>query len=229
MPNAKVGSVLHWVEGELNAHTLSLPPYRQHAEGFPGADAWNDEWLEHAAGVFRHVLWYDEDTSGRAARERVTKKLAERHGDGWVLQRLRHVHTPPGKDANALHVEGRLAPIIRAAEWIDPPGPGRSSMDDAEALAREFFTVMPGPARWEEGEAPGPYYLSAARALLEEGSDGDTFREVTRSTPLASGYKSKSRNWLHVDSSGIASFAREKACGSSIFSKRLTLRICNIV
>jgi hypothetical protein len=40
--DARLRSVVHWVEGELNAHTLSLPPYRQDAEGFPGADAWSD-------------------------------------------------------------------------------------------------------------------------------------------------------------------------------------------
>jgi hypothetical protein len=46
---------------------------------------------------------------------------------------------------------------------------------------------------------------------------------------LVSGYKSKSCNWLHVGSSDIRNFAGENACESSIFSKRLTLRICNIV
>ena len=42
----------------------------------------------------------------------------------------------------------------------------------------------------------GPYH--ALRLISEIGT-------------LVSGHKSKSRNWLHVDSSGIASFAREKA------------------
>ena len=35
--------------------------------------------------------------------------------------------------------------------------------------------------------------------------------------PLASGYKSKSCNWLHVDSSGFCDFAAENTCDSSIF------------
>ncbi len=52
---------------------------------------------------------------------------------------------------------------------------------------------------------------------------------ITGVGSLVSGYKSKSCNWLHVDSSDIRTFADEKACESSIFSKRLTLRICNIV
>jgi hypothetical protein len=44
-----------------------------------------------------------------------------------------------------------------------------------------------------------------------------------------SGYKFKNDNWLHVDSTDIPDIAEERAWETSIFSKRLTLRICRIV
>jgi hypothetical protein len=80
--------------------------------------------MEDVHGAFRRVVWYDDDDSGRSARRRATAKVTERYGEDWARERLRHVHTPPGKDANALHVEGRLASIIQAAAWMAaPPAP----------------------------------------------------------------------------------------------------------
>ncbi|HEX8213526.1 MAG TPA: hypothetical protein VF584_25370 [Longimicrobium sp.] len=43
------------------------------------------------------------------------------------------------------------------------------------------------------------------------------FALISYPCALASGYKSKNCNWLHVDSSDICDFARENACESSTF------------
>jgi uncharacterized protein (DUF983 family) len=112
-------SVVHWIEGDFNAETLLLPQYDQNASGFPGVDVWDDAWLEPVGGAFRVVIWYDDDPAGRAARARVEQKFAARYGEIWVRMRLRHVHTPAGMDANALHCENRLLPIVRSAPWMD--------------------------------------------------------------------------------------------------------------
>ncbi|HEU0080031.1 MAG TPA: hypothetical protein VFQ76_20455, partial [Longimicrobiaceae bacterium] len=49
-------AVVHLVEGEINAATLSLPEYGQHAAGLPGAWTWDASWAGLLGEAFRVVL-----------------------------------------------------------------------------------------------------------------------------------------------------------------------------
>lgn len=109
-------SVVHVVEGELNAFTLMQPPYRLDAFGIPGAGVWQSTWAEKLALAFRVVTWYDEDDAGRAARERMEASCREVHGDGWADRKLRHMRLP--KDPNDMHQDGALEAVVRAAPWL---------------------------------------------------------------------------------------------------------------
>lgn len=109
--------VVHLVEGELNAATLLLPAYGLNASGLPGAGVLDPGWTHRLATATRVVTWYDDDEAGRLGRARVEEMLAAAHGTQWLRERLFHVRLPPGTDANGLHVERALAPIVCAAPW----------------------------------------------------------------------------------------------------------------
>lgn len=113
-------AVVHLVEGELNAATLSLPEYGQHAAGLPGASIWNASWAGLLGEAFRVVLWYDPDDAGTRARAHARDSLRAAHGDSWVRARVRDVVLPGEADVNDLHRAGALAPIVRDAPWMRP-------------------------------------------------------------------------------------------------------------
>lgn len=113
-------AVVHLVEGELNAATLSLPEYGQHAAGLPGAWIWNASWAGLLGEAFRVVLWYDPDDAGTRARAHARDSLRAAHGAPWVRARVRDVVLPGEADVNDLHRAGSLAPIVRDAPWMRP-------------------------------------------------------------------------------------------------------------
>ncbi len=113
-------AVVHLVEGELNAATLSLPQHSQHAAGLPGAWIWDASWAGRLAEATRVVLWYDADDAGTKARSHVRDALRSAHGDLWVRARVRDMALLGGSDINDLHRAGALAAIIRESPWMGP-------------------------------------------------------------------------------------------------------------
>lgn len=110
--------VVHVVEGELNATTLLLPPYRLNAVGFPGAGVLEIGWAVSLGSASMVVTWYDDDPAGLLGRARVEEMLAAAHGHDWVRRRIFHMRLPAGTDPNQLHVARALAPLVQAAPWM---------------------------------------------------------------------------------------------------------------
>jgi hypothetical protein len=115
--------VVHVVEGEINAATLSLPEYGQHAVGLPGAWSWDASWAGLLGEAFRVVLWYDPDDAGTNARAHARDSLRAAHGDLWVRARVRDMALSNETDINDLHLAGSLAPVVRDAPWMHPAAP----------------------------------------------------------------------------------------------------------
>ena len=100
-------SVVHLVEGELNAWTLHLRDAV--AVGLPGAGKpWEQGW----PALFRHaellVLWFDTDEAGERGLRRAVDTLAGTLGPSWVRARVRRERLPPGRDVNDLERSGEL-------------------------------------------------------------------------------------------------------------------------
>ena len=111
--------VVHVIEGEINAATLSLPEYGQHAIGLPGAWIWDVSWAGLLAEAFRVVLWYDPDDAGTKARAQAKDSLRTAHGNLWLRTRVRDMILPGDMDINDLHLDGTLAPLVRDAPWMN--------------------------------------------------------------------------------------------------------------
>ena len=61
------------------------------------------------------ILCRDEKRAGDLGAEALRTRLVAAFGDAWVAQRWRRMITDA--DPNALHQQGRLAPILRARPW----------------------------------------------------------------------------------------------------------------
>jgi hypothetical protein len=110
------GQTVHVVEGELNAETLRQ--LGACAIGLYGAGIWLDHWTAELAGALRIVAWFDCRDSRRAGdlgAAALRRRLVDAFGDVWTAQRWRRMITD--RDPNALHLQGRLAPILSAEPW----------------------------------------------------------------------------------------------------------------
>lgn len=108
-------SYIHVVEGEYNAFTLLMPPYRQDAIGLPGAGVWKPEWTTRLSGAKRLIAWYDEDRAGKKAVERLRATLVEKFGEAWTAERLHAIVQP--RDPNDLHQARELRKVLIEAPW----------------------------------------------------------------------------------------------------------------
>ena len=112
----KETSMLHLVEGELNAYTLGT--YGLVAIGVPGAASWKDEWTTRIISAIGRtgllVSWYDDDAAGERARTKLGERLTEARGVEWLA---RHARTAVlrGGDANDLHRAGTLRLALQRA------------------------------------------------------------------------------------------------------------------
>jgi DNA primase len=106
---------VHVVEGELNAYTLAMRPYRLSAIGLAGANAWKPEWSRLLAGARTVIAWFDADETGTKAFAKLRARLSETHGADWVEQRL--FHMSGGHDPNELHQQRALRALLVAAPW----------------------------------------------------------------------------------------------------------------
>lgn len=116
--DALQAKIVHLVEGELNAYTLTIPPYHLDAIGLPGAGVLDPRWVARLGSADLVVTWYDSDTAGQLARTRAAEAFALAHGSPWAASRLFHMDLLPGRDPNQLHVQGALDRIVRAAPWL---------------------------------------------------------------------------------------------------------------
>lgn len=111
------GTVLHMVEGELNAWTLHLRDAV--AVGLPGAGRpWGTEWPVLFRKAERVVLWFDSDEAGEKGVQRAADALAGTLGASWVRGRVRRERLPPGKDVNDLERSGELGAYFKRG-WND--------------------------------------------------------------------------------------------------------------
>jgi hypothetical protein len=110
------GQTVHVVEGELNAETLRQ--LGACAIGLYGAGIWLDHWTAGLAGALRIVAWFDcrdPRRAGDLGAAALHRRLIHAFGDAWTAQRWRRMITD--HDPNALHQQGRLAPILSAEPW----------------------------------------------------------------------------------------------------------------
>jgi hypothetical protein len=107
---------VHITEGEIDGETLRQ--LGETAAGMYSAGVWLDHWTEELAGAAEIVDWHDcrdEKRAGDLGAEALRTRLVAAFGDAWVAQRWRRMITDA--DPNALHQQGRLAPILRARPW----------------------------------------------------------------------------------------------------------------
>lgn len=89
---------IHITEGELDA--LVLTTCGLLAIGIPGVDNWQDHWHLLFADFAEVYVWGDPDKAGRRFSHRMEKEL-----------RARQVALPPGKDVNAVYIDGGPAAL----------------------------------------------------------------------------------------------------------------------
>lgn len=104
---------LHIVEGELNAATLAGYSRRYRVIGVPGVARWNDDWTPYLRGIPRIVLWYDADTAGDGAVDRLASAFQTAFGKRWLEERVQR-QPMQGGDCNDLHRRGLLADYLAA-------------------------------------------------------------------------------------------------------------------
>lgn len=128
---------LHATEGELNGFVLRLPPYRQQVISTGAATYWKPEWTDDLLKSHRIIAWFDTDTAGNAAFNRLHSQIAKARSKDFADRFIHRVTDRPVKigedgkpkidregnpiamDPNELHEKDLLGPIIAEAPWIE--------------------------------------------------------------------------------------------------------------
>lgn len=109
-------ATVHITEGEIDGETLRQ--LGQTAAGMYSAGVWLDHWTTELAGAAEIIDWHDcrdEKRAGDLGAAALRARLVTAYGEPWVAQRWRRMITDA--DPNALHQQGRLAPILRERPW----------------------------------------------------------------------------------------------------------------